>query len=238
MRKLLLIALFLPFVFSTSAQTKLLEKEVPESFDDGIWGANLRHYGHFFIGIGALPEFDGSKIYNNFVSSNMKFGYRYKLKIFNFYALGAEANVGRLSYRLKEEQYTYNDPRHSDEWDSQVMRFLTVGGNLYQRINFDRRGNFLGKYLDLGVSANYIYSSRNIYTYSPSDPSASKVKVKEKGIASVQNDYWGVFARIGSNKLALTFNYRMSEIMSEIMKDIMKDTPVFEPYQIGIEIGF
>ncbi len=232
MKKLLLIALFLPFVFSANAQTKLLEKEVPESLDQGTWGANLRHYGHFFIGIGVLPEFDGSKVYNNFVSSNMKFGYRYKFKVCNFYALGAEANVGRLSYRLKEEQYTYkwSDALLIEEWDSQVIRFMTVGGSVYQRINFDRRGNFLGKYLDLGVSANYIYSTRNIYTYTPGDGSASKVKVKEKGIASVQNDYWGVFARIGSNKLALTFDYRMSEIM--------KYTPVFEPYQIGIEIGF
>jgi hypothetical protein len=233
MKNLLTLILILALGITGLSQTKVLEKEVPENVDKGVWGPNLRHYGHFFVGIGMLPEFDGTGQHNSWTSSSAKFGYRYKLKVFNFYALGLEAFTQRLTYRIKSDNFIINPNSYGDntiDWDNQLNRFLTVGGSAYQRINFDRRGNFLGKYLDVGISANYIYGSRNVFSYQPNDGTASKVKVKEKGLTSLEETYWGLFGRIGFNKFAFTFNYRMSP-MFEIAE-------VFEPYQIGIEIGF
>jgi hypothetical protein len=229
MKQILTILLILLIWLPIHSQKVLLGKKVPETFEPGLWGPNLRHYGHLFGSMSILSgKSKDESLMNPVLSHALDIGYRYKFKIFNYYALGADITASAYSYRLIAGNPV---PGVVDKlMEKEKFRFTTTGISFFQRINFDRRGNFIGKYLDLGVFANYIFYSKHIYTYIPEDELVGKIKVTEKHLTYLNDGFYGVFGRLGTNNLALIFKYRVSDIFGSSRQE-------FTPYQIGLEVS-
>ena len=106
MKQILLILLITFFsVLSINAQEVVMDIDVEEQYSS-THGPNMRHYGHIYMGFGLILDFDeehGAAI-NPWRSSNFTFGYRYKLKLLSFYAIGLDLNFRIDDYFMEDDE--------------------------------------------------------------------------------------------------------------------------------------
>ena len=152
MKKTFFLAMAIAMAFSAFSQTVLLE-QYPEN--DTIvkkWGKNRAHFAHayFDFGFTASGAEDGAEItYGN--SINLDFGVRYKRRISNNYALGSDLSFGMYSYRLKQDEETKILPDNI-EHDKEKIILSTLKLEVFQRINFGKRGNHIGRFWTWGFT--------------------------------------------------------------------------------------
>ena len=117
---------------------------------------------------------------------------------------------------------------------SYLVQNLNLG--IYQRINFNRRGNMVGKYLDLGgfgawnFARNHVYSRKGFST-----ETFNWVEINERGIDYIENFQYGLEARLGTNRYALTCRYRLNDL---IKKENAMNLGELPRLSLGLEIGF
>jgi len=122
------------------SQDVLLSQQVNNDSVINTHGQNLKHYKHSYIGLGfaATQSENKSSNIDLGLSSNFIFGYRYKLKISNFYAIGYDLSYNLSWYRLSQTK----DKRTPDSLqnDKERLTFQNLELGLYNRFNFGRRG--------------------------------------------------------------------------------------------------
>lgn len=177
-------------------------------------GMNRKHFHHAFIGsnmfLGAAAGPLGE--IKTLSSAGIEYGYRYKRKISHHYSGGYELAFRRLNYFPKDWQMASlngDEPLRRER-----MVLLQTGLGLYQRINWQkRRGDFIGRFFDLGVYANWTFASRHVYTFK--QPAGEQVKVKKSRLDYVQPFDYGVLGRIGFGNFVLKTTYRFSNHFKE-----------------------
>ncbi len=213
-------SLFLAFViiFSASGQEIVLEKNVDEQYK-GTHGPNMRHYGHLYIGGGIIPDFDeetGSEI-KFWRSGQFLIGYRYKLKMLNFYAVGADLNYRYTKYFIDDDEANPFDPNNPlTFFEGEKKHFLEnhgIGLELYQRINIGKRGNSLGFYIDTGFRGQWNISDieKAVFIIDDEASPAGKSRIKNRRLRYTEPFSYGPSARIGYNKFSLYGYYRLSD---------------------------
>lgn len=230
MKQILLGLVLLSFI-SAKAQIVELEKDVDAQMKQTKFGKNRTHYVHFFMSLGMVagkPEKKASAIeYGN--STLFDFGFRYKLKICNFYALGADLSSSYITYALKQtaEKNLPNSVIHDEE------SLQTAGLNLgiYNRFNFGKRGDHIGRFIDLGGYGNWLYQ-REHFTRDKL-PNGTIQRVSISRLTFMQKTDYGVLVRLGLNQWVLFGKYRFSDLF----------TPESGYYELprmifGLEIGF
>ena len=236
MKNILILISFLLIVNIAYSQTVLMEENVKHDTIPPKWGKNLKHYGNFYIGYGffADPSNKGAKIkYGN--SGEMLVGFRYKYKICNYYALGADLGLGFISYNLKddEEKVLPDIVNH----DKEKINFSNLKLQVYQRINFDRRGNSLGKYLDLGAYGGWNFGTKHYFKDKPDGTSFNIIEVTEKRLDYIEDLSYGIITRVGSNNWSVFAIYRLSDLFKKTELIPVK-YPELPKLVIGVEIGF
>jgi hypothetical protein len=105
----------------------------------------------------------------------------------------------------------------------------SMSPSVYARINFGRRGNSIGTYLDLGA-----YGSFNVkrahYTYDEINDEI--VKTTTSRLKYMEKYAYGLLARIGTNNVALTAKYRLSKPFTE-----KSGFAELTKLSVGLEIG-
>ncbi len=244
MKRVIILSMILLVGITTYSQRILLEETVHSDTIEDRWGKNLRHYGHFYFGFGfaASPAEKGAEVmYGHSMSYDI--GYRYKFKICNYYALGADLSFSGYSYRLKQDTETKLLP---DNIVHDRERFEAAGFKMeiYQRFNFGKRGNHIGNYLDLGAFGNLFVYTRH-YTMDKNHESAPHVKrleIFETGLEYMDNFEYGLSARVGTGMWSVFAKYRLSDLFLDT-ESLEHPTTTLEKYpelpalQIGIEIG-
>ena len=196
------------------SQTVLLEQDVNKDSIPPTFGPNLKHYGHMYVGLGwVLGQSDsaGADIITG-SSTDFVVGYRYKRKLSNFYALGFDVNYGVTSFNLKQDSSKIlpNQILH----DKEKLNTNQLGLILYNRFNFGKRGNYLGRFLDLGAYGNWTFNVKHIYKDRHSianSANASATKVINSGLLYTNPINYGVQARIGFNRYVFYGSYRLSD---------------------------
>jgi len=214
------ILFFLALILANSfveAQDVVLEKDVDEQYK-GTKGPNMRHYRQFYFGFGGIADFDeeaGTSI-NPWKSGQAIFGYRYKLKLLSFYALGVDMNFKMNQYHFDGDDENPEDPTNplanviGEEKHSLVNN--GIGLEFYQRINIGKRGNSLGKYLDTGIRGQWNMTNVEEYTLiTKDDPYVGKTKIINRKLNYLETFSYGLSARIGINKFILYSYYRLSD---------------------------
>jgi hypothetical protein len=221
-------------------QTVLLEEKVSANdFKKPTEGPNFRHFGHLFIGLGFyIPQGKDLEIETKPGSTtSFEFGWRYKLKLTNWFAMGTGINYVNDIFNLKqvETKVVPLDTLHSKE----RIRFNNIGSEFYVRLNFGKRGNIIGKFIDLGVYANWAFAINHMYQdkYDSQLPyQAGSQRVILYHLKYVERFNYGLKARIGVNRYILTASYRLSELLDSEYREQVGNY-FFPKLSIGLEIG-
>lgn len=248
MNKYLVSFLCLLLPFSAFSQTILLEEDEAVDTTESNFGVNQKNSIHPFIAAGFTfgEEEEGGEI-NPLQSYNINLGIRYKRKLSNVFALGADVlfhnsiyNLGQDSTKLLGSMQTHEEEKYS---------IWTIGAEGFTRINFDpNRGNYMGIFLDLGAGIGYNFTVKHKIL----DELLTGEQMK---LTLTQLDYplryrgWA-FARFGYNRIALTGSYRLTDLWEEgevvryeISPDpdvprVAHELPELPRIMVGVELSF
>ena len=232
---LLLITIFASTLFS---QTVLMEEDVAGDTIPETFGPNLKQYRHLYFEYGFLidqPEEDGLEIkYGN--SSNLVFGMRYKYKMTKWFAIGWDVHLSSWVYRIKQDTSKIfpNNIQH----DKEKLTISNAGLEFYTRFNFGRRGNQIGKFVDLAGFGNFRTGATH-FTLDKLDAvninNADKVKTSNTGLIYLEDINYGAKVRLGINRYVLTATYRISDIIKDPPFNTYPELPrLFVGFQIGL----
>lgn len=194
-------------------------------------GMNRKHYSHAFVGVHMFlggTEDPTAKI-STASSWMFEYGHRYKRKFTHYLSGGAEWNFRRLKYA--PDAWEVASLMSDYEVSNEKLVLVQTGIGVYQRINWQtRRGNFIGRFVDLGVYGNWNFASRHVYGFKQS--TGERVKVKKSGLDYVQPFDYGALARIGFDNFVLKSSYRFSDHFKE-----ESGLYEFPRFTFGFELG-
>ena len=187
------------------SQTVLMEDKVKDYMILDKNGPNLKRFEYLNLCVGLIIPVNDTTT-NILIPSSYYFtiGYRHKTKINNFLAVGLDLNYNYSQFALRQDsrKVVPDSVQHL----KQDLRFYKFGLGAYVRFNFDKRGNNLGKYLDLGAMADATISAIN-YTKDRKD--GYTIKTKNRGMKPYETFNYNLVSRLGYNKLVLSASYRM-----------------------------
>jgi len=229
MKKLIIIIIVVTSSFIAKSQEVLLDQYVYSDSVRGNWGQNKSHWMHFYGAFGFITPINQSTwspIYFG-KASNWEFGLRYKKRITNWLAVGGNISYDFFNYRMEQTaEKTFPDKQF---YDKQKVLIHNFSMQPFIRINYGRRGNKIGNYVDFGFFYNAIMSSREKQLGTP----AGMDKVIIKNPAYMPGDYYGFFTNIGFGKFAIYAKYQYSGIIKGDTR--YADLP---PVTIGLQLGF
>ncbi len=227
MKKLLPVIFLIILPAFLYSQEILLDKDVEEQYKAKT-GPNMRHYGHFYSALGMVTDFDeesGTSI-DWWRSGQYMLGYRYKLKLLSFYAIGLDLSYRRTAYFFEGINQNPFDPLNPLTLNTQRDRHRLINSGLglefYHRINFGRRGNTLGKYLDTGIRAQWNVADVESILVIDDNPDipAQRTRIKNRRLTYIMPYSYGLTARIGFNKIIFHANYRLSDYFREEISEV------------------
>ena len=243
MKKIIILLCLALFLTNLNAQRVLMEEDVT-TYDEKNkkWGENLRHFAHFYADYSFYtPNPFEDQLEIKYGSSNsISFGYRYKLKLTNWLAIGADIKYNSMSFNLKNTFVPFN---LADEeiivHDKDKLKLNSAGTEAYIRLNFGRRGNMIGKFIDFGGYINGIYSTKHIYYNSFNDGNiykAKKQKTTNSKLQYIEPYFYGAKVRLGINQFVLSFDYRLSALFTEgFTQETLHDA--LPKFTVGLQIG-
>ncbi|MBI4647818.1 MAG: hypothetical protein HY738_14820 [Bacteroidia bacterium] len=234
-KKYIIISFLFIIGFQALSQKTLLEKYVSLDSVKTNWGPNRSHFLDFNVGVNffvSKPESDSVKIdYSN--SRCFDMALYYKKKISDYYSIGMRLHYGFINYYFKQ-----NDGKqfpdtiiHKKEW----LGSSPISISFYNRINFNRRGDMLGTYLDLGIYGGSIISSYHITKDKPTaetNNKARKIIVENRGLRYIEDYIYGINLKLGFNKYAFTCTYRLSNMFKNSY-----NYPELPRISVGIEMS-
>jgi len=225
-------------LMSTSlwGQKILMDKDVSKAYKN-IEGPNTKSFKQLVIGTGMIVGGSPELEINNLRSGYFSAGFRQKFKVLSFYSAGYEIGYNALRFNIKqtEDKMIPNNILH----DKEKLRFHDFHLMLFNRLNFGKRGNVIGRFIDFGGYVDYVFSSSH-YTKdrieesafsSEPDVYADVTVVKHSKLDYVRPFGYGVFARAGINWFAVKVTYRVPELFRE-----KYDWPELPRVYIGIEL--
>jgi len=223
------------------AQTLLLHEKISDyDFDVPSHGPNFRHFNHLFVGFALfVPSNDEKEIETVLGSTTtLAIGWRYKYKLTNWFAVGAGINYTNDVFNLAQ-----NDKKVVPDniiHDKEKLRFNNLGPDVYLRLNFGKRGNVVGRFIDIGAFANWSFKVKDMYQDKIDNPNsaygAGKGRVILSDLNYVEPFHYGVRARFGLNRFVLTASYRLTELLKKEYTQTVGD--LFLPkLNVGLEIG-
>lgn len=211
-----------------------MEKEVTDIMENTPkFGPNRKHYIHLYFDgkFAASPvDGDGAEIKYGY-SRSFLFGIRYKHKIKGIFQIG-----GALEY--------WNDAFHLRQNDKKVLptaalhkketiTFNNLGSELYLRFNLGKRGNRIGKFVDVGgygswipAASHYIKDDNQGDTYM-----ANSKEVYYTDLQYTNNMAYGLRFRTGYNQWVLSLGYRLSDYFDDTFDSEMPR------FSAGIQVG-
>jgi hypothetical protein len=131
-------------------------------------GPNRKHYYATFFGFGSLfgsSDSSGSDI-NPAKSYWVSLGFRYKRKYSSFFNTGWDLSIEARNFNIKQS----DEKVFGGKFTHQRERLFQYTANVsfFTRFNLSKRGDHLGKYIDLFATAIYAPIERH-YTYDKID---------------------------------------------------------------------
>ncbi len=230
MKKYLFFIILQLITLIAGAQAVLLSQDVSNDTIKKTVGPNMRSFHHFYMTYGFMADKGekGADIkYGN--SSHFDIGYRYKLRVSNHYAVGTDFWWSTSSYNLKQSKTKVLPDTLLN--DKEALRFNNLSLGLYNRLNFGKRGNHVGNFLDFGAFGQFTYS---LVHYTRNNmPNGNIVETYTKKLKYYNPLGWGLIARIGFNRYIITASYRMYDLFKSSY-----NYPELSRLTIGAQIGF
>ena len=237
--KLLRFSLLLTLTFvlhaSCDAQTVLLERHTDRDTVQPTFGPNLKHYVHFYLGMGFIvgpSDADMPIKYGNSLELNA--GWRYKYRLNQRFAVGADLGIRWQWFTLKQDSAKILPTPQHFKRETFTPGFVDL--NPFVRINVDKlRGNSLGKYLDLGVGVSLTLQKR--YVQVDNEPHSVRVNTTRTKLDWFAPFQSVAFARFGFNWLIIYANYRLTPFFREDkMKSYFGGAAQLPALSVGLQV--
>ncbi|GAB4249381.1 MAG: hypothetical protein Kow0079_02030 [Vicingaceae bacterium] len=216
-------------MFQSQAQINKTKDESSDRHPNSI------HFSHWYIGGGFIfgsSEGKGGEVTplgNNY----FEMGFRYKFKIAEAIAIGADVSYFNYWFKLKQDSSKVLPT--NDINDKEKLKFNSLILSPYLRIKYKSNGDMMGKFIDLGGYFGYMYKSKH-YTYNKHDianeAGGSNTETYNNNLVFTEDLVYGLNTRIGLGHFILTAKYRLSDLFKEDY--IFPELPRF---MVGIEVG-
>ncbi len=240
MKQLLVIIISL-IQFTVYSQTVLLQEDVSKlDFQMPTNGPNYKNFHQlyfnysFYVPLGDVQEVE----INSWKSATFSIGWRYKRKLTNWFAVGTGISYSNSAFSIKQNDFKEvpNNIQHEEE----KLKFNNVNLELYTRINFGKRGNVIGKFIDIGAYAEYAFSVKHFYMDNSDKNTppyySGTIEVNQKDLNYIQKFNYGLKTRLGMNRWVIIASYRLSNLLTDDYKDIVGDY-FFARFAVGVELG-
>lgn len=228
-----LLVCFIGLSKLSSSQNLLFSEEVTVDSIKGNFGPNLKHHIQPMIEFGIIfPNINVPAYEQKFFSPSYGFGLKYKYRFCNTFSLGMAVN-----YQINTRNYKYfsylallPDSITSNNFRSYKLTQQSISFRPFIRFNIGRRGNNLGKYLELGGFYNHFIFSKETIKF---------------------NDFQGLkttritnFQKVLSYKYAFGLNasigYKNYSLFArlEYWNDPLANSVQQGPTTIGLQLGF
>ncbi len=241
MKRYLFLFLLVVVCNFIQGQTVLLHEKISDyDFKMPKRGPNFRHFTHLYLGLAVyIPGNEDNEIETKPGSSTMfSVGWRYKYKLTKWFAIGAGINYTNDVFNLlqNDEKMVPNNIHH----DKEKLRYNNLGPDVFLRFNFGKRGNVIGRFVDIGAYYNWSFRVKHMYqdkidkNAQPSQAGSQRVILSD--LDYVEKFHYGFRGRIGLNRFVLTASYRMNELLTQEFRDEVGDY-FFPRLNVGLEIG-
>ncbi len=214
------------------AQQVLVQANVADDTIKTVFGANRRYFGHFYAGYGLVagPAGRGAALRYGLGSSEGRLGGRLKFRLSQALAVNLDLGYAYLRYELAQnaQKTVPNAALHRHEKLGQHQIFSEAS----LRFNAGRRGNSVGRYLDLLAGGGWLAGTKHTTQDEPA-PSIGAVETTESGLPYLRRWTGGVGARLGIARYALVGRYRLSSAFG----DDYAGWPELPRWVVGIELG-
>jgi hypothetical protein len=195
----------------------------------GNYGQNLKKFSHLFFRAGSVvSQGEGGLKIKYITSADFGLGIRNKYKLSAVYSMGWETMFEYTDYKFSKNKM---DSLYfgTGSADRQRLDYSSFSLGYFNRFNFDpRRGNYMGKFLDLGINGQVHYVISHIRKYL--DGTTIIWTAKNPSYASRLNA--NAFMRFGFGRLSLFGTYRLTNAFKE-----KYNIPELPRIIAGLEIG-
>jgi hypothetical protein len=222
------------------AQRILVEESPDTSTEVPMYGPNRTVYFHQLVKLGVFaPPYDEGLVLNPWCTS-VSYELRTKAKIcsWNSLILDFGYRCDRFSIATKSAQAI---PFFGYDIKRERISLHNLSFDLCDRINFGRRGNILGIYLDYGFYGDYLFRSSNLRVeeyYDSNSPSGHHVisKSKETRLDYINQLNYGLTARMGWEWGSFYGMYRITDLIND--PDPFTHWPDLPKLVVGVEMYF
>ena len=233
-----LLALLLLFPLWAGAQNVLL-RETPDTLPEvPMFGPNRSVYVYPLVKIGLFtPPYEKGGI-TNFWSSTVSGEVRTKAKICKWNALVLDIGYRCDRFIISQKDTSYL-PTYSGKHKRERLSTHNVTFSLCDRINFGRRGNIQGIYLDFGFYGDYVVRAAHFFVeeyYDSNSPVAGhvKLKVRNTDLPFINRLNFGLTARYGWEWGSVFAMYRISDLI--IDQPPLTEYPDMPFISVGVEM--
>ena len=205
----LIFACFIVLSMHGFAQEEILEMNPAVDTIEPVKGPNRKHFVHPFMSFGLCIDAGetGAQVKQPRVDQ-FSLGIRYKRRVAEHFAWGWD-----LAYNVNDFSLKQNLIKTTPDtflYDRQRMIFYNAQVGLYVRINYGKRGNTLGKYIDLAGYGDAVIAHTLYTKYHLLDNSV--VRSRRSGLGYFQRLNYGAQVRFGFNKIIVYGQYRLSDM--------------------------
>ncbi|MET4104971.1 hypothetical protein [Hymenobacter sp. UYP22] len=198
------------------------------------YGPNRAFFQHLFLGYAAVagrPAGPGADL-RYWASSEPFAGVRYKFKLSKALATGFDVRYARLVYSLEQNSRKQLPTAQLHQQESIVLSQLHL--EPYVRLGFGRRGNVIGRYLDVSGWGGWVMASTHRTQDQPGPTGSKRINTVEHGLGYVRRWPYGVGARLGAGRYALLGRYRLSDTFTASANPAYAELP---RWLVGFELG-
>ena len=225
-----LLALALPG--AAQAQQVLVQANVAADTLKTTFGPNRRYFGHGYVGYGLVAGAanPGAGVRYGPYSSELRLGGRLKVRLSQTLAVHTDLAYSYLRYELAQQAAKAIPDPVQHEREAFVLH--QAAADLGLRLNYGRRGNVVGSYLDLLAGGSWVVASTHSTSEVPG-PGVGSREVTEHGLPYFRRWSGSTGARLGFDRYALTARYRLSPTFTAAYGN----WPELPRWVFGLELG-
>lgn len=206
-------------VLPAVAQRVVFNEEVDTTREIPRTGPNRLYFVH---GLGQLGLITGPMdygMYTNPWSATITYGARTKIKLWSWNALVIDFGYRFDNYSLKKRQSSIA-PFFPAAHQRTRLGVNNLTFAFCDRINFGRRGNVMGNWLDLGVYGDLPFHSTYVYVdqyYDSNSPNGGRFKSKTRvtRLPWLSDFNYGFTVHLGGDMFGVFANYRVSDFVTD-----------------------
>ena len=211
----------------------LLRAEAAQDSLYGRYGPNRAFYAHLYAGYLPVVGRAAAGAELRFGSSaELQLGLRGKFRLSEQLSTGFDGRLVRRSYALRQTDHKRlpTPARHHREAISLTEAQLEGFG----RLNVGRRGNVLGRYLDLTGWGGWVVGTAHRTEDRPA-AGPRRVLTTERGLPYLRRWSYGLGLRLGAGRYAAVARYRLSDTFRPPDQARYPELP---RWTVGLEVGW